>query len=208
MKKIEFIKDLGMLYPTAVSKRKHRYSLYKCGCGQEFKVLENAVKSNRTKSCGCNFFIEDKGISKHPLYGTWYRMIGRTSNCADNRYDSYGGRGIHACERWHTFSNFIEDMYASYTKGFTLDRKDNDKGYNKGNCRWVDNYIQTQNIRLIKANNTSGYKGVSKCNRTGKWIARITNYGYRKYLGLFTTPELAYEVYCSFIKENNLEHSY
>lgn len=205
---MEFIRDLGMLFPTKQSKRKHRYSEYKCHCGTTFKVLENAVKGGRTKSCGCSPFATLDGLSSHRLYGTWRQMLQRCENPSVDRYSSYGGAGITVCSRWKTLPNFIEDMYPSYTEGLTLDRKDNTGNYCPTNCRWADNSIQTQNIRPLKSNNTSGYKGVNYCNRTGKWIARITNYGTRKYLGLYATPELAYVAYRKYIEEHGLGHSY
>jgi len=205
---MKFIKDLGMMFPTEKSKRKHRYSLYQCHCGKEFKVLENAVKTGTTKSCGCSPYAPLGGFSKHRLYGTWRQIIQRCENKNHDRYSSYGGRGIKVCDRWKDIKNFIKDMYPTFKEGLTIDRKDNDGNYEPLNCRWADDSIQTQNIKVIKSNNTSGYKGVHYCHRTGKWIARITNYGKRTYIGLYNTPEIAYKAYCNYIDTNNLEHSH
>lgn len=55
--------------------------------------------------------------------------------------------------------------------------------------------------RGIKKDNTSGCKGVHFNKPTGKWMARISAYGKRKYLGLFKTKELAYSAYKEVSKE-------
>lgn len=61
-------------------------------------------------------------------------------------YRHYGGQGIYICERWHVFSNFIADMgkRPAFT---TIDRIDNEKGYEPENCRWAGSKLQRQNQR-------------------------------------------------------------
>lgn len=54
----------------------------------------------------------------------------------------------------------------------------------------------------IKSSNTSGYKGVSFCKLTGKWVARIRLDGTYKNLGRFDTPEKAHEAYCIVGKQH------
>lgn len=46
-----------------------------------------------------------------------------------------------------------------------------------------------------RADNTSGYKGVSWHRGTGKWRARIQANGEQVFLGFFATPEEAHEAY-------------
>jgi hypothetical protein len=45
--------------------------------------------------------------------------------------------------------------------------------------------------------NKSGYKGVSWHKVTGKWTAQICVNRKKIYLGIFSTPELAYAAYCA-----------
>lgn len=49
--------------------------------------------------------------------------------------------------------------------------------------------------RGLFKNNNSGFKGVSLCQRTNKWVAGIKVNGKSSYLGQFNTPEEAHEVY-------------
>lgn len=49
--------------------------------------------------------------------------------------------------------------------------------------------------RGLNKNNKSGFRGVSRCNTTGRWIAQLkTNYA-NVWLGRHDTPEAAYEAY-------------
>lgn len=71
-----------------------------------------------------------------PTYLTWLAMRSRCFNPKNEKYPMYGARGVTVCERWATsFENFLADM-GERPKGTTLDRKDNAKGYEPGNCKW------------------------------------------------------------------------
>lgn len=56
----------------------------------------------------------------------------------------------------------------------------------------------------IRTNNTSGFKGVCKHHKCGKWLARIRiGNGVRKHLGLFDTPEAANAAYRRAAEEHH-----
>jgi hypothetical protein len=73
-------------------------------------------------------------------------MIQRCENPKATAYRFYGARGITVCARWHSFENFLSDM-GPRPKGLTLDRIDNDGGYEPDNCRWADFATQTATKR-------------------------------------------------------------
>lgn len=212
-KELILLEDLGMHYPNETSNKKVRYGIYKCYCGNEFKTRIQSVKQNKTKSCGCLhkekalIFNTKHGLSSHVLFGTWSGMIQRCTNKIHMYYNDYGGRGITVCERWLNVANFIEDMLPTFQKGLTLDRKDNDRGYSKDNCRWVENKIQHRNTRKIRSTNTSGYRGVSFYNLCNKWYSRICVDYKNIYLGRFNTAIEAARAYDDYIIKNNLEHT-
>ena len=59
------LEDLGTMFPTALSKHKRRYGLYKCGfCGTIFKTSIQDVKKGDTKSCGC-YSIKNRKEGKY-----------------------------------------------------------------------------------------------------------------------------------------------
>lgn len=73
--------------------------------------------------------------------------IARCHNPQHGQYKYYGGRGITVCSRWReSFDNFLIDMGVR-PEGLTLDRIENDKGYEPGNCRWATRKEQTANRR-------------------------------------------------------------
>ena len=79
---------------------------------------------------------------------SWQGMIQRCYNKNANKYDDYGGRGISVCDRWRVFRNFLEDM-GPRPEGTTLDRIDPNGNYEKSNCRWASQDIQTNNTRRV-----------------------------------------------------------
>jgi hypothetical protein len=71
----------------------------------------------------------------------------------------YADKGISVCERWLDLNNFIADM-GLRPEGKTIDRIDNAKGYEPGNCRWATNKEQMQNT----SNNVFiDFNGKRKC---------------------------------------------
>ncbi|MFJ4469497.1 hypothetical protein ACIP2X_18665 [Streptomyces sp. NPDC089424] len=121
-----------------------------CDCGAQRSV--RFAEWGVTKSCGClsrELSAERRrthGRFGTTLYTTWARMIQRCTNPDHPRWADYGGRGITVCERWRDFSNFLADM-GECPPGLTLDRIDNDGGYEPGNCRWADYSTQNLNRR-------------------------------------------------------------
>jgi len=133
-------------------------------------------------------------IKNHPLYNTWATMKKRCYNPNHISYKNYGGRGITVDARWlgsDGFVNFVDAMGAK-PEGYTLDRKDNDKGYSPENCKWSSRKEQLLNRRM-RSDNTSGVEGVRWVKRDKYWLARIKVDGKEQYLGGFPTKEQAIE---------------
>ena len=89
------------------------------------------------------------GMSKSKVYRVWHSMNARCKYPSVKCYQRYGGSGVTVCDRWKDFSNFYEDM-GEPPRGLTLDRIDNSKGYEPGNCRWATHKEQSQNSRTPK----------------------------------------------------------
>ena len=79
-------------------------------------------------------------------YRIWCSMWTRCTNPKAIGWKYYGGRGIKVCKRWERFENFLKDMGVA-PDDRSIDRKDNDKGYSKSNCRWATAVEQRRNRR-------------------------------------------------------------
>jgi len=181
-----------------------------CSCGTLKSVLGYSLISGNTKSCGC---LKDEAVVKRntthnlahaPTYQVFLDMKRRCYNKRHVQYKNYGGRGIRMCDRWlESFENFHYDMITSYKKGLQIDRRDNDKGYYKENCRWVT-YTQNNHNSGSLLDSSSMYKGVSKTKGDTGWVARIR----REYLGRFTSEQEAAKAYNVRAKELFGEYAY
>jgi hypothetical protein len=126
-----------------------------CECGNKKTVLGGSLTRGETKSCGCSRIDSNKERGKHnkshlPEYQVWKAMNQRCSNKNNHAYSDYGGRGITVCEEWKDFGVFIQQMGERPTKNHTLERVNNNKGYNSQNCEWELRPIQSQNRRYSK----------------------------------------------------------
>jgi hypothetical protein len=121
-----------------------------CDCSKQVTVIGSSLVSGNTSSCGClqKERATTHGMSNSPEYQSWSTMIRRCTNPDDQAYSDYGRRGITICERWrNSFEAFYQDMGSRPNLYYTLDRRENDKGYYKDNCRWATKQEQANNTR-------------------------------------------------------------
>jgi len=143
--------------------RGQRYWICRCDCGYEKAIQGHSLRSGNTKSCG----VSEQCVRtfKHghssttllsPTYHSWMGMKGRCRQGWREGAKNYIGRGITYDQRWEKFENFLADMGERPPECDSIDRRDNDKGYSKENCRWATWTEQARNRRNSK---TFTYEG-------------------------------------------------
>lgn len=156
-----------------IMKHGHRHYLCQCACNNKTERYVDVynLKSGKSVSCGClkvEKIIERSTThngTHERLYGIWLGIKTRCLYPQSNHYYLYGGRGITICPEWLDYGTFREWAFShGYREGLTksecsIDRIDNNKGYNPDNCRWVDSVIQANNKRN---NNVIEYDGIRK----------------------------------------------
>ena len=80
------------------------------------------------------------------LYGLWASMKSRCNNPRARDYAYYGGRGIKMHPSWFDdYETFIADIGLYPDVLSTLNRIDNNRGYEPGNVCWVSRKEQARN---------------------------------------------------------------
>lgn len=170
---------------------------FACDCGREIEALTQDVVSGDTASCGClhrdvlsklNFRHGETGTAE---YRTWRYMMSRCHNRNAKGFCRYGGRGITVCERWRSsFTNFLADMGARPSSKHSIERDDNEKGYEPGNCRWATAREQARNRRSTTWVKLNGARTSlpGACDALGLDLERTRERRYRHGVLAFFMP--------------------
>lgn len=150
-----------------------------CDCGNDVTVTGGNLQSGFTQSCGC-FQLEcvktiaekynvTHGLSHTPEYETYKCMLKRCCDEKNRNYADYGGRGITVCDEWkNSFEAFYRDMGPRPSPEHSIDRRDNNKGYSKDNCRWATKEEQANNKR-----NNLFYEYKGEIKPLGTWCREL-----------------------------------
>lgn len=133
----------------------------RCSCGTETLPFSFSLTEGKTKTCGscqkvcspANKRAVAAATTKHGWSGTseysaWLAMRKRCNDPNNKAYRNYGARGIKVCAEWQDdFEAFLAHVGPKPSPDLSIDRIDNDKGYEPGNVRWADRSTQSRNRR-------------------------------------------------------------
>lgn len=125
----------------------------------------------------CAYEYEKTLTATKPGYHSWKSMMTRCYNANRDSWEKYGGAGVTVYEGWHRYHDFIRDVGTPPAAGYTIDRIDNDRGYEPGNVRWATRTTQSRNKRNIP---TYEYDGRSLCLSEWSEITGIDRHVLKK----------------------------
>lgn len=141
-----------------------------CSCAHKTRrfVRRPTLNNGTSTSCGCArsetcAAAEQDPKERQKTYLTRKIYEGMRRRCEKDK--TYIRRGIKVCDRWlgpEGFKNFLADVGKRPGANFSLNRIDNDKGYEPNNVEWTDRFTQ--------ANNTSRNRFV-ECDGCRKTIS-------------------------------------
>lgn len=131
-------------YSHRDQKARLSYWICQCSCGNQKIAASKLLLGGKVKSCGCLKPGKWFEAWRNRAYRSWDMMIARCYNEKHIAFHKYGAKGITVCDSWRSFDGFYKDM-GDRPEHTTLDRIDNSKGYEPGNCRWATQDIQHKN---------------------------------------------------------------
>lgn len=144
---------LTVIAPAGMNSYSKALALCQCSCGNTITCRVNNLRSSTTRSCGCySREVTSKISRKHghglePEAQVWRDIKKRCNNPNDKNYSNYGGRGIRLHPSWEDYMVFRKEVGLRPFPGATLDRIDNNRGYEPGNVRWATMKVQARNKR-------------------------------------------------------------
>lgn len=101
------------------------------------------------------------GKLRSPEYQSWAGMNARCHNERAKLFAYYGSRGIRVADEWRGeggFEIFLAHVGPRPGPGYSIDRVDNNRGYEPGNVRWAtrsEQMLNTRRARMVEIDGVS-----------------------------------------------------
>jgi len=132
-----------------------------CICGDISWVEQRKITRGKSLKCRicCNkmYVVNERYLlpsERERLVSKISAIFHRCYNQESSGWSDYGGRGIKVCDEWvrdrTEFLLYLLTLAGWDNTELTLDRVDNDKGYEPGNLRFVSRSVQQHNRRITR----------------------------------------------------------
>jgi len=131
--------------------------LCRCECGNETVVVGRNIRIGNSLSCGCLHDEQRRRSKTHgqahrkkfsPEYISFKSAKQRCTNKRNKDYKNYGARGVQF--RFESFEQFFAEVGKRPSSEHSIDRKNNEGHYERGNVRWATPTEQRKNQRRYK----------------------------------------------------------
>lgn len=157
--------------------------------------------------------VGDYSFKDRKVFQIWNAMLKR-AYCIKHLKTHASYEGVEVCDEWLNFQNFAAWCYSEKMHKYVDNKGDSycldkdilvkgNKIYSSEACCFVP---QDVNKLLVSRNKLRGKYpvGVSYVKLNRKFKASTNNYGKTKYIGLFNTPEEAFQAYKA-VKEAHIK---
>lgn len=136
-----------------------QYVLCRCTCGTEREVSVYRLRNGTSRGCsrpcvydqGYGHVNVDLTTKRRLLNNVIWNVVARCTNENATGYENYDGRGITVHAGWLAdkadFLAYLLTLPGHGDPNLTLDRIDNNRGYEPGNLRFVTRLEQSRNRR-------------------------------------------------------------
>lgn len=136
----------------------------RCDCGTVRDVKCTYLANGDSRSCGClriellysGNSVSNRKMKKREYHGgrysaeyrIWCGMIQRCENENAPSYGYYGEEGVTVCKEWReSFAAFLASMGPRPSPDHSIERLDETRGYELGNCLWATRETQMNHRR-------------------------------------------------------------